>query len=218
MGRRGTAKSRPAPSWPRPTAQPGRPTWHGWRPATASMTPRMVPSTAVGLKPQSLACGSAAGPPRPLLLEFLMPDYPNPPAALLEPSTACAAGDRVPCHLFLPDVAWPAPLGPVIRPERARHRVFMQPPVTPWRLAAGAGLLLSVAAGLLVYGPRSEAAPVVVARAPVVVVARPAPVAPRPAPRPVVHVPAPVVVSPSLARPAVRCERNGLGQCVGVPR
>lgn len=165
-----------------------------------------------------------------------MPDYPNPPAALLEPSTACAAGDRVPCHLFLPDVAWPAPLGPVIRPERARHRVFMQPPVTPWRPVAGtqppaepgaarsgawrlaAGLLLSVAAGLLVYGPRSEAAPVVVARAPVVVVARPAPVAPRPAPRPVVHVPAPVVVSPSLARPAVRCERNGLGQCVGVPR
>lgn len=168
-----------------------------------------------------------------------MSDYLNPPAVLLEPSTACTAGDRVPCHLFLPDVAWPAPLGPVIRPERARHRVFMQPPVTPWRpvagtqrpaepeadrsgawrLAAGAGLLLSVAAGLLVYGSRSEAAPVVVARAPVVVVARPAPVAPRPAqPRPVVHVPAPVVVSPSLARPAVRCERDGLGQCVGVPR
>lgn len=168
-----------------------------------------------------------------------MSDYLNPPAVLLEHSAGCAAGDRVPCHLFLPDVAWPAPLGPVIRPERARHRVFMQPPVTPWRpvagtqrpaepeadrsgawrLAAGAGLLLSVAAGLLVYGSRSEAAPVVVARAPVVVVARPAPVAPRPAqPRPVVHVPAPVVVSPSLARPAVRCERDGLGQCVGVPR
>ena len=168
-----------------------------------------------------------------------MSDYPNPPAALLEPSAGCAAGDRVPCHLFLPDVAWPAPLGPVIRPERARHRVFMQPPVTPWRpvagtqrpaepgaarsgawrLAAGAGLLLSVAAGLLVYGPRSEAAPVVVARAPVVVVARPAPVAPRPAPRPVVHVPAPVAGIPAtLARPAVRCERDGLGQCVGVAK
>lgn len=80
-------------------------------------------------------------------------------------------------------------------------------------------MLLSVAAGLLVYGSRSEAAPVVVARAPVVVVARPAPVAPRPAqPRPVVHVPAPVVVSPSLAKPPVRCERDGLGQCVGVAR
>lgn len=66
-----------------------------------------------------------------------MSDYPNPPAALLEPSSGCSAGDRVPCHLFLPDVAWPAPLGPVIRPERARHRVFMQPPVTPWRPVAG---------------------------------------------------------------------------------
>ena len=165
-----------------------------------------------------------------------MSDYPNPPAALLEPSVGCTAGDRVPCHLFLPDVAWPAPLGPVIRPERARHArpalrdQWLQPPVTPWRpaepeaarsgawrLAAGAGLLLSVAAGLLVYGPRSEAAPVVVVRAPVVA-ARPAPVAPRPAQRPVVHVPAPVAVSPSLARPAVRCERDGLGQCVGVAK
>ena len=66
-----------------------------------------------------------------------MSDYPNPPAALLEPSAGCAAGDRVPCHMFLSDVAWPAPLGPVIRPERARHRVFMQPPVTPWRPVAG---------------------------------------------------------------------------------
>lgn len=183
-----------------------------------------------------------------------MPDYPNPPAALLEPSTACAAGDRVPCHLFLPDVAWPAPLGPVIRPERARHRVFMQPPVTPWRPVAGtqrpaepfvpcvqidhaaacidvsypvmawrllalaATVLFGVVVGLLVVASRSEAAPVVVVRAPVVA-ARPAPVAPRPAqPRPVVHVPAPVVVSPSLAKPPVRCERDGLGQCVGVAR
>lgn len=80
-------------------------------------------------------------------------------------------------------------------------------------------MLLSVAVGLLVYGSRSEAAPVVVARAPVVVVARPAPVAPRPAPRPVVHVPAPVAGIPAtLARPAVRCERDGLGQCVGVAK
>lgn len=188
-----------------------------------------------------------------------MSDYPNPPAALLEPSTACAAGDRVPCHLFMPDVAWPAPLGPVIRPERARHRVFMQPPVTPWRpkpwsaphgvvlppaepfvpcvqidhaaayidvsypvmawrrLALAATVLFGVVVGLLVVASRSEAAPVVVVRAPVVA-ARPAPVAPRPAQRPVVHVPAPVAVSPSLARPAVRCERDGLGQCVGVAR
>ena len=170
-----------------------------------------------------------------------MSDYPNPPAALLEPSAGCAAGDRVPCHLFLPDVAWPAPLGPVIRPERARHRVFMQRPAEPfvpcvqidhaaayidvsypvmaWRLLALAvTALFWGVVGLLVVASRSEAAPVVVVRAPVVVVARPAPVAPRPAPRPVVHVPAPVVVSPSLARPAVRCERDGLGQCVGVAR
>lgn len=155
-----------------------------------------------------------------------MSDYPNPPAALLEPSVGCTAGDRVPCHLFLPDVAWPAPLGPVIRPERARHRVFMQPPVTPWRpvvgtqrpaeplvpcvqidhaaayidvsypvmawrrLALAATVLFGVVVGLLVVASRSEAAPVV-------------------------HAPAPVVVSPSLAKPAVRCERDGLGQCVG---
>ena len=169
-----------------------------------------------------------------------MPDYSNPPAALLEPSAGCAAGDRVPCHMFLPDVAWPAPLGPVIRPERARHRVFMQPPVTPWRPAiqpvdpeaarieaarvitwrrwvlAGT-VAFWVGVGALVAS-RSEVAPVVVVRAPVVVVARPAPVATRPAPRPVVHAPAPVVVSPSLAKPAVRCERDGLGQCAGVAK
>lgn len=179
-----------------------------------------------------------------------MSDHLNPPAALLEPSAACAAGDRLPCHLFMPDVAWPETLGPVIRPERARHRVFMPPPVTPWRPVAGTqrpaepfvpcvefdltennravrsrawrlaavvlALFWAVVLAVLAHSSRSEAAPVVVVRAPVVV-ARPAPVAPRPAPpRPVVHVPAPVVVSPSLAKPPVRCERDGLGQCVGV--
>lgn len=88
-----------------------------------------------------------------------------------------------------------------------------------WRLLAlAATVLFGVVVGLLVVASRSEAAPVVVVRAPVVA-ARPAPVAPRPAqPRPVVHVPAPVVVSPSLAKPPVRCERDGLGQCVGVAR
>jgi len=156
-----------------------------------------------------------------------MSDYLNPPAALLEPSVGCTAGDRVPCHLFLPDVAWPTPLGPVIRPERARHArpalrdQWLQPPVTPWRpaeteaarsgawrRAALAAILLSVAGfwiavGLLVHVARSESAPV----------------APRPAPRPVVHVPAPVVGIPAtLARPAVRCERNQLWQCVEVQR
>lgn len=166
-----------------------------------------------------------------------MPDYPNPPAALLEPSTACTAGDRVPCHLFLPDVARPTPLGPVIRPERARHRVFMQPPVTPWRPVAGtqrpaepfvpcvqidhAAAYIDVSYPVMAWRRLALAATVLfwVVVGLLVVVARPAPVAPRPAqPRPVVHVPAPVVVSPSLARPAVRCERDGLGQCVGVPR
>jgi hypothetical protein len=149
----------------------------------------------------------------------------------------CRIGDLIPGHLFMHDVAWPTPLPPVLRPERARYRpprreVYLQPPVQPWsaavaetvraeRQAVRSRLLLYVAllvcfwaAVLSVAGMgKAHAAAVVVARP--VIVARPVVVPARPKPAPVVHVPAPVVVSPSLAKPAERCERDGLGQCVG---
>lgn len=47
--------------------------------------------------------------------------YPYPhgvPVDLMEPHSGRAAGDRVPCHLFMPEVAWPAPVGPVLRADR----------------------------------------------------------------------------------------------------
>ena len=52
------------------------------------------------------------------------------PIDLVEPCPARVEGDRVPCHLFMPDVAWLAPLGPVLRTPR-RH-TWLQRPVRPW--------------------------------------------------------------------------------------
>lgn len=53
------------------------------------------------------------------------------PIDLVEPCPARIEGDRVPCHLFLPDVAWPAPLGPILRPI-PRRDAWLQRPVQPW--------------------------------------------------------------------------------------
>lgn len=156
---------------------------------------------------------------------------------LTEPSSH-AGGYPLPCHLFMPDVSWPPAMPPVLRPERARYQrrqqQWLQAPVQPGRVTAepewsdrkqkaflwflALATLAWHALWVWVFMAWSNADAAVVIAQPVVI-ARPAPVAPRPAPpRLVVHVPAPVVVSPSLARPAVRCERNQLGQCAEVPR
>ena len=47
-----------------------------------------------------------------------------------EPDAPAPVGDRVPCHLFMPEVAWPAVLPPVLRaPLRELHLVTFE----PWR-------------------------------------------------------------------------------------
>jgi hypothetical protein len=53
-----------------------------------------------------------------------MPIIPRPahlvpclPIDLVEPCTDRHEGDRVPCHLFMPDVVWPRPLGPILRSD-----------------------------------------------------------------------------------------------------
>ena len=47
-----------------------------------------------------------------------------------EPDAPAPVGDRVPCHLFMPEVAWPAVLPPVLRaPRRELHLVAFE----PWR-------------------------------------------------------------------------------------
>jgi len=49
---------------------------------------------------------------------------------LVEPDAPAPVGDRVPCHLFMPEVAWPATLPPVLRaPLRELHLVDFE----PWR-------------------------------------------------------------------------------------
>ena len=50
------------------------------------------------------------------------------PIDLVEPEEPAPAGDRVPCHLFMPDVAWPRPLGPVLRSDACRLRAATQLP------------------------------------------------------------------------------------------
>lgn len=42
------------------------------------------------------------------------------PIDIVEPCPARAEGDRVPCHLSMPDVAWPAAMPPVLRPDSRR--------------------------------------------------------------------------------------------------
>lgn len=60
---------------------------------------------------------------------------PNPypfPIDLVEPCPARAEGDRVPCHLFMPEVAWREPLPDVIRMRPRRdHWLLTPPPVRP---------------------------------------------------------------------------------------
>lgn len=119
----------------------------------------MGPNTADALRLSFLACGSADAPPRPPVLELLMPDpspclhgcdYPVgecsgaclapivPPARhhglpidLVEPCPARAEGDRVPCHLSMPEVAWPQPVGPVIRMRPRREHWLTEAPARP---------------------------------------------------------------------------------------
>ena len=57
-------------------------------------------------------------PRKPMVIDLVEPDAPAP------------VGDRVPCHLFMPEVAWPAVLPPVLRaPLRELHLVDFE----PWR-------------------------------------------------------------------------------------
>jgi hypothetical protein len=83
---------------------------------------------------------------------------------LLEPDAPTHVGDRVPCHLFMPEVAWPAPLGPVIRtglrcelpPRAGEPRVdLMGPPNFVRVVAAVVGVWVGGAgaiAGLQILG------------------------------------------------------------------
>lgn len=53
------------------------------------------------------------------------------PIDLVEPCPARPEGDRVPCHLSMPEVAWPAPLGPVIRMRPRREHWLIERPFAP---------------------------------------------------------------------------------------
>lgn len=48
---------------------------------------------------------------------------------LAEPDSPAPVGDRVPCHLFMPEVDWPAVLPPVLRTPR--RELYLQT-VEPW--------------------------------------------------------------------------------------
>jgi hypothetical protein len=53
------------------------------------------------------------------------------PIDLVEPDAPALVGDRVPCHLFMPEVAWPDPVGPVIRMRPRREYWLLTRPVAP---------------------------------------------------------------------------------------
>jgi hypothetical protein len=50
---------------------------------------------------------------------------------LVEPDEPALAGDAVPCHLFMPEVSWPVPVGPVIRVRPRREHWLVEPPARP---------------------------------------------------------------------------------------
>jgi hypothetical protein len=50
------------------------------------------------------------------------------PIDLVEPDAPALVGDRVPCHLFMPEVAWPDPVGPVLRMRLRRERWLLNRP------------------------------------------------------------------------------------------
>jgi hypothetical protein len=61
----------------------------------------------------------------------LAPRSPVPhglPIDLVEPDEPAPVGDRVPCHVFMPEVPWPAPVGPVIRMRPRRERWLLACP------------------------------------------------------------------------------------------
>lgn len=155
------------------------------------------------------------------------------PIDLVEPCAPAPQGDRVPCHLFMPEVGWPATLGPVLRPERSRQALWLRAPVDPYRVEPASltaiclrhefrrvarwGLAV-LAIGFVVgfCAPPAKSAPVVVlnpARA--IAPARPAPKpAAKPAAKPTPYT-APMALTPN--RP-VSCERDRLGRCAGGVR
>ena len=51
------------------------------------------------------------------------------PIDLVEPDAPAPKGDRVPCHLFMSEVAWPAVLPPILRAPR--RELYLQS-VEPW--------------------------------------------------------------------------------------
>ena len=56
--------------------------------------------------------------------------YPNP-VAIAEPPTVLPSepgGDLIPHHLLMPEVAWPAPVGPVIRMWPRREHWLLENP------------------------------------------------------------------------------------------
>ena len=57
---------------------------------------------------------------------------------LAEPHAAAHVGDRVPCHLFMPEVAWHEPF-PVLRP-RPRREVWLQSR-EPWAIEPSTDML-----------------------------------------------------------------------------
>ena len=58
-------------------------------------------------------------------------EYPLP-IDLVEPDAPAPVGDRLPCHLFMPEVAWHAALPPILRTPR--RELYLQT-VEPWRPA-----------------------------------------------------------------------------------
>lgn len=66
--------------------------------------------------PMSDPCLTSAVPPWPVI-------------GLVEPHAPAPVGDRVPCHLFMPEVPWRAPLPPVIRSQHRRDQWLTEPPV-----------------------------------------------------------------------------------------
>lgn len=63
------------------------------------------------------------------VVDGLIAHWRSLPIELVEPDAPAPQGDRVPCHLFMPEVGWPEALPPVLRTPR--RELYLQS-VNPW--------------------------------------------------------------------------------------
>lgn len=104
-------------------------------------TPPVLTIPADRLPPSKSIAELAADP---AMRAFWSDGAPGLPIDLVEPDAPAPQGDRVPCHLFMPEVAWSQPLPPVLRTPR--RELYLRS-VEPWRPAVDPVDLLDAEAG-----------------------------------------------------------------------